>query len=66
MLFTYQMRPQFGQLAFPEMRKEIEQFLGRDESENRVSQKLELLVVSNRAALGRLKRFQFSCLGSMG
>src|SRR5712691_8651707 len=66
MLFAYQVSPQFGKLSFPKMGEAMEQLLGGNESQNRISQKLELLVVTHAAAFECLQRFQFPGLGSMG
>ena len=65
-LFADQMRPELGEFAFPKTGKPVEQFLRSYKSQDGVSQKLQLLVVSHSRRASRLQRFQFACLGTVG
>src|ERR1700693_5430994 len=66
MPFAHQVGPQLRKLSFPELREAVKQRLARNESENRVSQKFELFVVTHPCSLGRLERFPLARLGGVG
>src|SRR6202034_2025155 len=60
MPLAHQVRPQLRKLAFPKMGEALEQLLASYQLQNRVSQKFQLLVVTDPVlALARLLRFLF-------
>ena len=65
-LFADQMRPELGEFSLSKTGKPVEQFLRSDKSQDGVSQKLQLLVVSHPRRASRLQRFQFARLGTVG
>ena len=66
MLFADQVGPELGEFSLSKTGKAVEQFFRGDKSQDGVSQKLQLLVVSHPRPAGRLQRFQFACLGTVG
>ena len=67
MPFADQMRAQLGKFAFAELRKSLKQFLARDERQYRVTQKFELLVITDFvfAVRSRMLGFLLARLGTM-
>ena len=66
MLFADQVGPELGEFSLAKAGKAVEQFFGGDKSQDGVSQKLQLFVVSHPRPAGRLQRFQFARLGTVG
>src|SRR6476660_3220477 len=60
------MGPELGEFSLPKTGKPVEQFFRSDKSQDGVSQKLQLLVVSHPRRASRLQRFQFARLGTVG
>jgi len=66
MPFAYQVCAQLGKFPFPKQGKAVEQFLCGDETQNRVSQKLQLFIVPH-GTIGRgVQGLEFPRLGAMG
>ena len=62
MFFAYQVCAQFGEFALAKVWKSIEQLFCRDQRKNGITQKLELLVVSDPGGPRRLQSLLFTRL----
>ena len=66
MTLSYQMRAQFRKMAFLKSRKAMEQSLGSDQSEDCISQKFELFVITMTGGwTGRGQSFHLARLRTM-